>query len=202
MATCGNEKFLFIHVPKTGGMWVTEALQEAGIEVEEEFGATPEHPLLSELERRGRFTFAFVREPLSWYASIWKFRNYFHLHKGPTEVQLPYDRFIELDFPDFIDNVSKQLPGFLSHHYAQFVGPQDQEIDFVGRYESLVDGVISALRAADQDFDEEALRSFPPINVSGPHPDCPQAVRLQLMQAESEAYERFYRSETATSSLS
>ena len=99
MATCGNDRFLFIHVPKTGGMWVTEALQEAGVEVEEEIGATPEHPLLSELERRGRFTFAFVREPLSWYASIWKFRNYFHLHKGPTEGQLPYDRFIELDFP-------------------------------------------------------------------------------------------------------
>jgi hypothetical protein len=202
MATCGNDRFLFIHVPKTGGMWVTEALQEAGVEVEEEIGATPEHPLLSELERRGRFTFAFVREPLSWYASIWKFRNYFHLHKGPAEGQLPYDRFIELDFPEFIDSVAKQLPGFLSNHYEQFVGPRDQEIDFVGRYESLEDDVISALRAAGQDFDEDALRSFPPINASGPHPDCPEEMKLQLMRAESEAYERFYRSETATSSRS
>jgi len=199
MATCGNDKFLFIHVPKTGGMWVTEVLQEAGVEVSEEFGATPEHPLLSELERRGRFTFAFVREPLSWYGSIWRFRNYFNLHKGPAEGQLPYDRFIGLDFPEFLENVATHVPGFLSKHYELFVGPRDAEIDFVGRYERLEDDVVSALRAAGQDFDEEALRSFPPINVTGPPPDCPEGTRQQLMHAESEAYERFYKSEAATS---
>jgi hypothetical protein len=199
MATCGNDKFLFIHVPKTGGMWVTEALQEAGVEVEEEFGATPEHPLLSELDRRGRFTFAFVREPFSWYASIWKFRNYFHLHKGPAEIQLPYDRFIELEFPDFVENVATQLPGFLAAHYEQFVGPREDEIDFIGRYERLGDGVVTALRVAGQDFDEEALRSFPPINVTGSHLDCPEETRLRLVQAESEVYERFYKSGTAPS---
>jgi hypothetical protein len=200
MATCGNDNFLFIHVPKTGGMWVTEALQEAGVEVQEEFGRTAEHPLLSELERRGRFTFAFVREPLSWYGSIWRFRNYFHLHKAPGNDQLPYDRFIGLDFPDFIDNVAEHLPGFLSNHYERFVGPREEEIDFIGRYERLEDDVVAALRAVDQDFDEEALRSFPPINVTEPHPGCPQETRLRLMRSESEAYERFYRSELATSS--
>jgi hypothetical protein len=202
MATCGNDKFLFIHVPKTGGMWVTEALQAAGIEVEEEFGRTPEHPLLSELERRGRFTFAFVREPLSWYGSIWRFRNYFHLHKEPAEAQLPYDSYIGLEFPDFIEQVAEHLPGFLSNHYELFVGPQDSEIEFIGRYERLEDDLVSALRTAGQDFDEEALRSFPPINVTGPQPECPPETRLRLMRAESEAYERFYRSEPATSSRS
>jgi hypothetical protein len=183
-------------------MWVTEALQAAGVEVEEEFGKTPEHPLLSELERRGRFTFAFVREPQSWYGSIWRFRNYFHLHKGAAEAQLPYDRYIGLDFPDFVDNIAEHLPGFLSNHYELFVGPPESEVDFIGRYERLEDDVVSALRTAGQDFDEEALRSFPPINVTGAPPDCPPETRLRLIRAESQAYERFYRSELATSSRS
>jgi hypothetical protein len=192
MATCGNDKFLFIHVPKTGGMWVTEALQAAGVEVHEEFGRTAEHPLLSELDRRGRFTLAFVREPLSWYGSIWRFRNYFHLHKASTE-ELPYDRFIGLDFPDFVDNVAEHVPGFLSDHYELFVGPPGDEIEFIGRYENLEDDLVAAMRTAGQDFDEEALRSFPPINVTGPQPECPQETKRRLMRSEAEAYERFYR---------
>ena len=98
-----------------------------------------------------------------------------------------------------MENVATHVPGFLSKHYELFVGPRDAEIDFVGRYERLEDDVVSALRAAGQDFDEEALRSFPPINVTGPPPDCPEGTRQQLMHAESEAYERFYKSEAATS---
>ena len=200
MATCGNDKFLFIHVPKTGGNWVNAVFQMTGIQVQPESGQTPHHPPLSELDRRGRFTFAFVREPLSWYGSFWQFRNYHLLHKDPAHAGHPCDPFVGLDFPDFIEKVVEHLPGFLSGHYAQFVGRIGQEIDFIGRYENLEDDLVFALRTADQDFKEETVRSLPPINVTAPHPDCPQETRLRLMQSESRAYERFYKAELATSS--
>jgi hypothetical protein len=202
VATCGNDRFLFIHVPKTGGSWVSRALQAADIEVQEEFGPTAYHPLLSELDRRGRFTFAFVREPLSWYGSIWRFRNQHQFHKHPIHGGLPYDQFIDLDFPDFVAQVAEHLPGFLSNHYELFVGPPENEIDFIGRYENLEGDLVSGLRAAGQEFDEVALRSLAAINTTAPHPPCPEETRLRLMRSEGEAYERFYKSELATASRS
>jgi hypothetical protein len=192
MATCGNEKFLFIHVPKTGGSWATVALKAAGVKVEEEFGTTEFHPLLRELDRRGRFTFAFVREPLSWYGSLWSFRRKHQLHKHPVHGGLPYDRFIDLDFSDFIDQVAEHLPGYLSEQYEQWVGPTDDEIDFIGHYENLEADFMSALRMAGQEFDEHALLSTPARNFTAPPPPCPPEIKDHLIRSEHIAYARFY----------
>jgi hypothetical protein len=38
--------------------------------------------------------------------------------------------------------------------------------DFVGRYEHLTDDLVEALRRTNVQFDEQALRSSPPVNVS------------------------------------
>ena len=197
MATCGNDRFLFIHVPKTGGTWVSQSMKAVGIYAPEERGSTDWHPNLSELERRGRFTFAFVREPLSWYGSIWSFRRKHQYHKHPVLGGLPYDQFIELDFPDFVEQVAENLPGFLSTYYEQWVGSPDNEIDFIGRYENLKADFVSALWMADQDFDGDGLGDIPPINPSAPAPPCPRDIRNRLMRSEQGVYERFYRAELA-----
>jgi hypothetical protein len=144
----------------------------------------------------GRFTFAFVREPLSWYGSWWQFRRMEDpSHRMKAFFNLfPPDRFVNLPFEQFVAGCVDWVPGYVSRLYRGYVGPPEAPIDFVGRFERLADDLVLALRTAGQDFDEEALRSFPPVNVSAPMPACSQEVRERLMVAEREAYERFYPS--------
>jgi hypothetical protein len=187
MASCGNERFLFLHVPKTGGSWAYKAMKAAGVELQSESTKERPHPDLSELDRRGRFTFAFVREPLPWYGSTWSFRR-----KRRYREDNVIDPYLELDFPDFLSKVIDTRPGFLGWYYQTFVGRFNDPIDFIGRHERLEDDLCQALRLADQDFDEEVLRGVAPDNRSDPPPPCPREVRERLVEAEWRVYERFY----------
>jgi hypothetical protein len=163
MATGGNENLLFIHIPKTGGNWVWEAMKAGGVELEVEGHLL--HPTLRELDRRGRFTFGFVREPSSWYASVWRFRRKLIEEENHMPGEFP-DEWVLLDFPDFVATVERERPSFLSSYFEEFIGPPEARIDFVGRYEALADDLVLALKRAGQEFDEEALRAIPPLNVT------------------------------------
>ncbi len=50
--------------------------------------------------------------------------------------------------------------------YESFVGPPEDEIDFIGRNETLVDDVVEALRRGQEPLDERALRTFPKVNTN------------------------------------
>jgi hypothetical protein len=196
VTTSCNDRIVFIHVPKTGGGWVTEAMKAAGIR-QERIGDM-HHLGKDEVDLQGRFAFAFVREPLSWYGSAWNFRRRIWKEKATEtpELEIPEaefpDEWFAMDFPDFLDKVINDRPGYLSRYYEHFVGPPNSPIDFIGRYENLVEDVVSALTLAGQEFDEEALRAFPAVNTTGPLPTCPIEVRDRLIAAELPAYERFY----------
>jgi hypothetical protein len=150
-----------------------------------------------EIDLRGRFTFAFVREPLSWYGSLWTFRRRLWREKEADPSMLvpagefPDESFAR-DFPDFIEEVVATWPGYLSRYYEHYVGKPRDEIDFVGHYENLVDDLVRALRAGGEEFDEGTLRDFPVVNKSGPAPSCSAKVKQRLFHAEQDAYERFY----------
>jgi hypothetical protein len=177
---------VFLHVPKTGGVWAVEAMKAAGIEFEP-IGVYGHHARY-DVDIGDRFAFGFVREPLSWHGSIWNFRR-----KEGFSGYL--DPWISLDFPDFLGQVIEHQPGHLSMYYTSFVGPPDDEIDFIGRYENLVDDLVEGLRLAGEDFDEQALRALPPLNVSSSQPHCPPELRERMIRAELDAYRRFYPEE-------
>ena len=61
------------YIPKTGGTWGTWAMQSAGVEFEK-IGDT-HHLMKEEVEIGDRFAFAFVRDPFTWYASVWKYHR-------------------------------------------------------------------------------------------------------------------------------
>ena len=195
MTAVGNERFVFLHIPKTGGSWVSQAMANAGIELDE-LGA---HPQGAEVEIGGRFTFAFVREPLSWFGSAWKFHRRVSLSHWPT-----INDWIDLDFPGFVDGMVVSSPGYLSEYFRAFIGPPEDQIDFVGRYEQLADDLVTALRSAGQDFDEDALRAMPRVNRSLNQDNpldtattaCPAATVRRLHQSEREIYTRFYEAAT------
>src|SRR5262245_12966531 len=70
-------------------------------------------------------------------------------------------------FHGFVENVLRLEPAWCSRMFEDYVGrSREQEIDFVGRFESLADDLIRALRMAGTSFDPEAIRSTPPVNAS------------------------------------
>jgi hypothetical protein len=186
MPTVENERFAFIHIPKTGGAWATKAMEAAGIEFAPMWKKP--HPKLCHIDLRGKFTFAFVREPLAWYCSVWRY------HRQYTQDEWEkINRWIDLPLCEFLEGMIENHPGYMGRYLEQYVGAGDTEIDFIGRNECLPDDLVRALKLAGQPFSEEALRAYPPHNASQ-HPcdEVPADLAQRLRDAEAQTYERFY----------
>jgi hypothetical protein len=185
--TAIGKGFAFLHVPKTGGTWAIRAMEAAGVSVSD-VGA---HADLDTIRPYGDlFRFAFVREPLSWYRSFWSHRHTFH----DWDEDGYLDQVGRAPFEDFLNDAMARYPGYLVGLFELFTGPVGAEIEFVGRYESLVDDLVEALRRAGQSFDEDALRNYPAWNVSSHNLEmrCSAELANRLKEAEYPVYERFY----------
>lgn len=204
---------IFLHVPKTGGNWVTAMLERCGLvdgpvsfkhaDIDRTL-----YPLNSGVRfmlghwldrKRGRiggempFLFCFVRHPLSWYESYFKYMNQpsrawrnwgrpGSLHTWHPHLAL--NGTASSDFNQFVRNVLRARPGYVTEMYGWYAR---QETGFVGRQENLVDDLVSVLRGLDLDFDESIIRESPPLGVS-PAPQSPltwdPALRREVLTAE------------------
>lgn len=192
MATVATTRLLFLHLPKTGGTWATSAMLAAGVPVLQP-RSLPFHANLAQtIAYRDRFSFAFVRHPLEFWRSYWAFR----LRDGwDLDNQIDAQAHSP-DFNVFVSRLAEHQPGAASALYEQFVGRRPGDVDFVGRFERLVDDLVAALRLAGEPFDEAGLRAQPPLNVSDygglPVPWYRPDTAERLAASEHAAIERFY----------
>ena len=151
-----------MHVPKTGGSWVRRAIITAGIPVEDyRLDGTP-HTSLAQCPCPEKFKFGFVRHPVDLYRSYWQYKmTYGWDPKNPIDIDCRDD-----NFHGFIRNVLKNYPGFYGQALTAFLGEGEMGIEFVGKYENLVEDLISALKIAGEIFEADAIRNLPPCNVS------------------------------------
>jgi hypothetical protein len=86
------------------------------------------------------------------------------------------------------------MPGHCGELFDRFVGPTDDPIEFIGKFENLVDDLAYALHLAGEQFRPELLRETFPANVSDkarfPAEYSP-ALAKSLEDAESYVLERF-----------
>jgi hypothetical protein len=195
VSTLVTPRTLFLHIPKTGGTWVTAALQAAGVPCEMLWtrlgpGSRGHATLREAYAYADRFTFAFVRHPLDMYRSRWAGS----IRDGWPESRLLHDARSD-HFPTFVENVIDLHPGFVGRRFAEFTGPPEAPIAFVGRYESLVDDLVRALTQAGEEHDEDALRAQSPANVN----DYTEhralydvALAQRVIETEREAMLRWY----------
>jgi len=215
---------VFLHVPKTGGNWVTDVLRRSNL-VDRTVGGEQENKHLTMdcllanpvqlLENKrvfggifgkagaGKhkpFMFCFVRNPLAWYESWFKYMSQptrYWRHCGDTRDVFGWHPCAGLNglgdptFSGFIRNVLRHRPGFVSELYADFAKPH---IDFIGRQESLRDDLVTVLRMLQVDFDEDFVRTYQEVGVS-PKPDRPiewePDLRDQIIQTEQIAMVRY-----------
>jgi hypothetical protein len=69
-------------------------------------------------------------------------------------------------FERFVGTVTERHPGWCSSMFEDYVGPPGREIEFIGRFERLVDDFVVGLRSFSVAYDEALLRATPPSNVS------------------------------------
>ena len=162
-------KSVFIHVPKTGGSWIRKAVKNANMPSYELGPIQPNSPFFRNntihapqtvLHLHHLFTFAFVRNPITFYQSYSVFKMC-----QRAEINRFFDeRFMSDSFEQFVRNVIKGKPGWVSGAYQRFLGRKGELVDFIGRQENLVNDFIKALQLAGEEFDENSIRSTPKAN--------------------------------------
>ena len=181
---------VFLHIPKTGGNWVTTALKEAGL-VYRDFGyhkhldwyRSSECPSFQPFWRRflpsslwcdmrSVFTFCFVRHPLSWYESWWRYMsqtkvNWKHFVDNKNHLYWHPNAYLnglgDCNFSNFVRNVQAKRPGYVSEMFSWYVHPS---IGMVGKQENLRQDLVRALHMQNLNFDEQFFMDYPKVGVS------------------------------------
>ena len=172
--TAQNKELIFYHIPKTGGIWVRRSLENIGIEVArvanvkrpelmlrfyKEFNLIGGHSCPRTTQgrhKKGRFSFAFVRHPLTWYRSFYAFR----IISGFIQKERMFAPDCALDFnsyDNYIRNLLDMFPGFLTKYYQYYVGEDLGEVDFIGRQENLYDDFIKAMDMSGVMYDKSKI---------------------------------------------
>lgn len=173
------DRCVFIHIPKTGGSWVGEALRRST----NVLATVNRHPTVKEV-KTPLFKFAFVRHPLSWYISFWGYRQ----RTGWRYDDVGIDWCGSDDLNRFLYNCLRRCPAYYSRMVDSRIG---HSVDFVGKQETLVDDLIEALNRAKQPFDESILRQTPKINVSAEYGEIDLDIARELIMTENGITTRF-----------
>ncbi len=182
---------IFLHVPKTGGNWVTTVLDKCGL-IAESIGEhkhidmtqvisianNSEASMASRIKQRiglskeKPYMFCFVRDPITWYESWFEYmsqptRNWCNWGDEKSMDSWHLNSILnglgDSDFNQFVRNVINKRPGYVTELFGWYTTPQ---IDFIGKQENLVNDLISILNHLNLDFDENMIRSTGKIGVS------------------------------------
>ena len=210
---------VFLHVPKCGGTWVREALRRVKLwrarlgfkhssaahinDIMKHHGwqfirHLPFHPTVTPGSLRRAYKFCFVRNPVRWYESYWKFMaGAWEPHEpGRWHPQRAIDSCGDDGFNTFVSNVLRERPGYVSEMYSWYT----DGCRSIGKCERIVDDLVAVLRELNLTFDEPALRAFPRTNESLAR--CGQPVWNldvldRVIEAEAAGIDRYeYRADT------
>ena len=214
---------IVLHIPKTGGEWVAEVLARQGLIVRKFTGHADTRTAALEFDQwfRGTlpgrkkeflqricypkrpaaaekpFFISFVRHPLRWYESMFK---YCRQRGWPYHGSRDYSPFswgaiswlngIRADsFGAYLKQILGTRRGFLTDLYAEYTGPM---VDFVGRTERLADDLVEILGKKGLAFDPENIRNQPPLNTTPCEPlSWDAGIRKEIIQTEWALFERY-----------
>ncbi|MGB0241493.1 MAG: hypothetical protein ACPGIH_11740 [Verrucomicrobiales bacterium] len=215
-------KGIFLHVPKTGGSWVNSVLEDNNL-IEKRLGVH-KHIDIVRLQYYNRlnfpnlhssfksksakvfrlvpedhFIFFFVRHPLTWYESWWKYMSQESMNwkrYGDSMNPWAWHPVSDLndvrkdDFHTFIESVIEIAPGFVSKLYSLYQHPS---VSFVGKQETLTEDLISVLEQLELPFDRDRLINFGKVNrsVSKEAPQWDPDLKSEILRLEYPALKQY-----------
>lgn len=139
MALILKNNVVYLHVPKTGGNWLTKLFKENGIvrkKIEHKHatydlvcGALRSHYRLPFRDNKNHYEFmVVVRNPLLWLESWYKYQNsrgFRNWGKAKDynrwHVMSQLNDIIESDFNEFVKRINRNYPGFVSVLYGRYI---------------------------------------------------------------------------------
>lgn len=191
---------VYVHMMKTGGWSVREALSQMKLVVGE-IGRDHDPACLLPLQSGPRpFIFVFIRHPLSWYRSYWAFRMQENWKVRPDQPITGWQTFGSVldhecrsdKFETWMRNVLAYVPeGFLSRIYRIYT----EGVDFVGKVEFFPDDLCQALTFAGEAYSPAVVASMPRKNVTDPRflalATLSSELAHQVMRTEEYVVERW-----------
>jgi len=228
MAILLKNDSIFLHIPKTGGNFVTTCLRDLNIVNKETYNKhyDLEHLFLppsvqadgkkkfiryalrqifSPFPRQVKkpFTFCFVRNPISWYESWYKYMSqdsrrwkYWGDNNDLNQwhPNSPLNGLGDDNFNQMIKNILNNRPGYVSEMYSLYT---NRGVDFIGKQENLVEDLIKVLSIMGIDFDTNHIRNYGKVGVS-PNKEIiwDDDLKKQIILSEYSAFKRYGYEET------
>jgi len=211
-STDGLRTAVFVHIPKTGGQFIEQVVRRLTGAGEVSYPASADkmearHPLPSALTNRYDFSFSFVRHPLTWYASLWRYNMAWASRKRRSAWKAwgdgwwhPWGILRDCEdhrFDRWVAKVLDNHPAYYTRVCEWYIGPYGwQGLDYVGRTETLtVD--LTAILAERLGYDPKhviaAMREASGANrTKWPQPKWPNTLRDRVLSVESDVIERWY----------
>jgi len=185
----------FIHIPRTGGTWVTCAIKSCGIKYKksgkpEDYGVKTIHHTLEQAKPwfGNRIAFSFVRNPLTYLQSCWSRSHW-------PSLSDHYDINKSESFTEFVEAYLEYCPGSVSSLFDRFTGifsSTGHSINYLGKYENQPHDLIRFLKEAGETFDEQIIRTEwkTPKRVRSRRSECAEKIKYgskKLMRQVLEA---------------
>jgi len=162
-----ERRALFLHVPRTGGTWIKEAMFRARIPMDKWKKVCPryrpyKHTILPHYfqDRLSQVDYIFtcVRHPFDYYVSIWRFTTRCVINR-PEEMR---HRVLDVNdlaaiseaeirwkpnFDEWLDEMLEEEPGWVTRWFERYVGPDRGEFcHYIGRTETLEQDFLAVMK--------------------------------------------------------
>ena len=207
MSNIVTNEFRFIHIPKCGGTFIQSALWNIGAvkQKSECYYDRPHygHLFLSQMEEEPeKFTFAFVRNPVTWWESFYTW------NKKDGDSRFTSVEKQTADVNEWMRDYGQFWLGLYAKIVKRYLGedplfPTTNKIDYIGKMENLEQDFATALRLGNITHNKTCLDTILNKTIEMPpsHRNCQDYNHILsdenkqlILQAEKEIVDRFYTS--------